>query len=247
MDSRLMRAMLEVDEHHWWYRGRREIVGAELQRLPVPTPARALDAGCGSGRMLEELGAYGEVSGIELDPDAAEVALARGVGEVHRGRLEELPFESGSFDLVTCLDVLEHLADDRRALKELRRVTKPGGWLVVTVPAYQLLWSLHDVANHHYRRYGRRPLRLAALEAGWQVRRITSFNSVLLPVAAVVRLMQRGRRVDGDYTPELRVGPHWLNAVLELPMRGEARWLGRGHRLPFGLSLLAVLQNPSDS
>jgi SAM-dependent methyltransferase len=244
MDQRLMKAMLEVDERHWWYRGRRQIVRAELDRLAMPSAARVLDAGCGSGRTLQELVGYGEVSGIELDPDAAEVAGSRGHGEVRVGRLEELPWEGGSFDLITCLDVIEHTPDDRVTLAELRRVTKPGGWLLVTVPAYQALWSLHDAANHHYRRYGRRALRMAAVETGWRIERITAFNSILLPPAAVVRLAQRRRRPDSDYTPQIGLGPAWLNQVLERPLRLEARWLARGGTLPAGLSLLAVLQNP---
>src|SRR5579859_2349667 len=172
-----MKAMLDLDEHHWWYRGRRLIVRSELDRLNLPSDARILDAGCGSGRTLEDLVDYGTVSGIELDPDAAKLAAGRGRGEVKVGRLEELPWEDGTFDLVTCLDVIEHTPDDRAALAELRRVTRPGGWLLVTVPSYQALWSLHDVANHHYRRYSRRGLRLAALEAGWRLVRTTSFNT----------------------------------------------------------------------
>jgi SAM-dependent methyltransferase len=246
MDDRLMNAMLAADEHHWWYRGRRQIIRAELDRLPVPDSAVVLDAGCGSGRTMEELIAYGEVHGIELDPQAAAVARDRGF-DVKIGRLEELPWESGAFDLITCLDVIEHTPDDRLTLRELRRVCKPGGWLLATVPAYQSLWSLHDEANHHYRRYDRAALLAAAKLAGWSVERMTSFNSLLLAPAAAVRLVQRhrGRRTNGSYTPELNLGPAWLNAVLERPLRLEARWLSSGRTLPMGLSLLAVLHNPS--
>jgi SAM-dependent methyltransferase len=246
MDQRLMSAMLELDDRHWWYRGRRRIIQAELDRLPLPRPARVLDAGCGSGRTLEELRRYGEVSGIELDPGAAELAQGRGCGEVRVGRLEELPWEGESFDLITCLDVIEHTPDDRVTLRELRRVCRPGGFLLVTVPAYQGLWSMHDVANHHYRRYSRPRLRAAARESGWQVRRMTSFNGLLLGPAAAVRLAERRRlrQPDSEYKPELTLGPEWLNSVLERPLRLEARWLARGRTMPAGLSLLAVLENP---
>jgi SAM-dependent methyltransferase len=242
MDQVLMKTMLDVDEHHWWYRGRRQIIRTELDRLALPSPAQVLDAGCGSGRTLEELRDYGEVHGVELDPKAAEVARARGVGEVEIGRLEELPWPDARFDLITCLDVVEHTPDDRVALRELRRVCAPGGWLLVTVPAYQALWSMHDDANHHFRRYGRRTLRAAALDAGWQLRRMTSFNSLLLGPAAVVRLAQRRAR-STEYTPDIQLGPDWLNTVLERPLRLEARWLARGRTLPAGLSLMALLQN----
>jgi SAM-dependent methyltransferase len=246
MDERLMKTMLDVDEHHWWYRGRRRIIRAELERLPLPGGARILDAGCGSGRTLEELREYGEVSGIELNPEAAEIARGRGECDVRVGRLEELPWEAGTFDLITCLDVIEHTPDDRLTLSELRRVCKPGGWLLVTVPAYQVLWSVHDEANHHYRRYVRATLRSAAVQAGWLVQRMTSFNSLLLAPAAAVRLSQRRRmrRPNATYTPDLRLGAAWLNGVLERPLRIEARWLARGRTLPAGLSLLAVLRSP---
>jgi SAM-dependent methyltransferase len=235
--------MLEVDDRHWWYRGRRTIVRAELDRIVHSNGSRVLDAGCGSGRMLEELKDYGEVSGVEIDPDAAAVAASRGWGEVWVGSLEGLPWDAETFDLITCLDVLEHIADDRRTLTELRRVSKRGGSMLLTVPAYPRLWSLHDVANHHYRRYSRHSLRMAAIESGWKVNRLTSFNSILLPPAALVRIAQRGKRPGSDYTPEIMLGPDWLNTLLEQPLRAEARWLARGRTLPVGLSLLAVLEN----
>jgi SAM-dependent methyltransferase len=244
MDEHLMRTMLDVDEHHWWYRGRRRIIRAELDRLTLPAGARVLDAGCGSGRTLQELTGYGtEVYGLELDPEAAEAARSRGHGEVRIGRLEELPYEDDRFDLITCLDVVEHTPDDRVALRELRRVCKPAGWLLVTVPAYPALWSLHDEANHHFRRYQRHTLHAAATDAGWRVCRMTSFNSLLLAPAAVVRVAQR-RRPRARYRPEISLGPAWLNALLERPLRLEARWLARGRTLPAGLSLLALLENP---
>ena len=245
MDRNLEQQILEVEERHWWYRGRRKVIRAELDRLSLPTAAQILDAGCGSGRTLEELTGYGIVHGIELDPEAAAVARARGRGEVREGRLEALPWPDDTFDLITCLDVLEHVPDDRGALAELRRVSKTGAWLLLTVPAYQALWSLHDAANHHYRRYSRRGLRLVALEAGWRLVRMTSFNSLLLPLAVAVRLAQRHRRPDSNYNPELNRGPAWLNSVLERPLRAEARWLDRGGTLPVGLSLLAVFENPT--
>jgi SAM-dependent methyltransferase len=246
MDERLMQAMLAADEHHWWYRGRRRIIAVDLANLPRPANGKVLDAGCGSGRTLPELTAYGEVSGIELDPDAADVARGRGDYDVRIGRLEELPWPDATFDLITCLDVIEHTPDDEVTLRELGRVTRPGGWLLVTVPAYQLLWSRHDEDNHHFRRYSRGPLRRVAARTGWEVRRMTSFNSLLLAPAAVVRLAQkRSRPENGDhFKADLNIGPTWLNGVLEQPLRAESRWLARGRRLPAGLSLLAVLQRP---
>jgi SAM-dependent methyltransferase len=247
MDERLMKAMLDVDEHHWWYRGRRAIIRAELDRLPLPAQACVLDAGCGSGRTLEDLRSYGEVHGIELNREAAAQAKARGDFDVQIGSVQGLPWEADTFDLITCLDVLEHIEDDGLALIELRRVCNPSGWLLLTVPAYPALWSLHDEANHHFRRYTRGALRAVAEQAGWRVERLTSFNGLLLAPAAAVRLAQRRRRPSDGYTPELVLGPPWLNSVLERPLRIEARWLSRGRTIPAGLSLMALLRSAPPS
>jgi SAM-dependent methyltransferase len=247
MDPRELQAMLGHDERHWWYRGRRRIVRAEIDRLALPAGARILDAGCGSGRTLDELRDYGAVSGLELSEEGVAAARQRGHADVQQGRVEELPWPDASFDLVTCLDVIEHTPDDRATLRELLRVTRPGGHLLATVPAYQALWSRHDVVNLHYRRYGRRALRAAAREGGWEVERTTSFNALLLAPAAAVRLAQRVRR-SGDpdtHRSELTLSPPWMNAALELPLRAEAAWLGAGHTLPFGLSLLVLLRRPA--
>jgi SAM-dependent methyltransferase len=249
MDPIVMQAMLAADERHWWYRGRRRVIRAELDRLWLPDRAEILDAGCGSGRTMQELAAYGTVSGVELSDAAAEVARARGVGEVVIGRLEELPWSDEHFDLITCLDVLEHTPDDRATLAELRRVCRPGGHLLLTVPACPRLWSTHDEVNHHYRRYSHAALHSAAREAGWTLERMSSFNSLLLAPAAVVRLSRRrrarrrgGESTAANYTDELSIGPSWLNGALEWPLALEARWLRRGGTIPAGLSLLAILR-----
>jgi SAM-dependent methyltransferase len=243
VEEQLLKAMLDLDEHHWWYRGRRRIIATELDRLTLPLGAQLLDAGCGSGRTLDELARFGDVHGIELNEDAAEIARRRGLGEVVVGRVEELPWPADTFDLITCLDVIEHTPDDGVALRELRRVAKPAGWLLVTVPAYQSLWSAHDDANHHYRRYSRRSLIEALTGAGWQPARITAFNSVLLAPAAAIRLARRARSRNGAPTGDLHLGPRWLNEALEAPLRIEARWLGSGRTLPAGLSLMALAKN----
>jgi SAM-dependent methyltransferase len=247
VDKDLRQATLEVDDRHWWYRGRRAVIRAELDALVLGADSQVLDAGCGSGRTMQELEEYGTVRGIELDEDAAELARSRGHGEVTIGRLEQLPWPDGTFDLITSLDVIEHTADDRAALAELLRVCRPGGWLLVTVPAYQALWSEHDEANHHYRRYSRSMLRNAAAGAGWTITRMTSFNGVLLAPAAVVRLARRRFPAHNGAADDLTIPPAWLNDLLERPLRLEAGWLGHGHGLGLGLSLLAVMRRPSSS
>lgn len=241
MDATERTAMLDHDDRHWWYRGRRRVIDAVLDQIPLPPGARLLDAGCGSGRELDELAARGRATGVDVSEVAVARARARGHDDVHRAAIERLPFADGTFDLVTCLDVVEHTPDDRAALAELRRVTRPGGTLVVTVPAYPSLWSAHDVVNGHHRRYRAAGLRAAATDSGWTVARDTHFNAVLLPPAAVVRVARRRRGDDAAPRSELELTPRALDALLELPLRAEARVIGGGRRIGAGLSLLAVL------
>jgi SAM-dependent methyltransferase len=237
------RTMLRADERHWWYRGRRRIVIGAIERLAPAPGARILDAGCGSGRMLDELVRWGSVSGVDREPAGVAAARSRGHADVQLGDVQELPWGDATFDLVTCLDVIEHTPDDQRTLAELRRVTRPGGHLLVTVPAYPRLWSAHDIANRHYRRYTRSSLRAAAGAAGWQRRAETSFNAILLAPVALVRragrLWRRERR-----RSDLQLTPEPLGSLLELALRLEAALLRRGVSLPVGLSILAVLRNP---
>jgi SAM-dependent methyltransferase len=237
MTENELAAMIAADERHWWYRGRRRVLDAVIAGLSMPSRPRVLDAGCGSGRTLDDLARYGNVSGVDLSPVAARAARRRG-HEALVAPVESLPHADATFDLVTCLDVIEHTPDDRRSLRELRRVTKPGGRLVVTVPAHPALWSAHDEANLHFRRYTRRALGDVARAAGWDVERESYFNAAVLGAAAVVRL---GRRRASARRSELEMTPRGLDGILELPLRAEAALLRRGGRVPAGLSLLAVL------
>jgi SAM-dependent methyltransferase len=234
--------MLAAADVHWWYRGRRRILRAELEALDIPPGSRLLDAGCGSGQTLALLAEFGDVMGIDPDQRSVTLAVARGRRAIVAA-LPELPFADGTFAVSTCLDVLEHLDDDRAALIELRRVTAPDGALLVSVPAYPVLWSDHDIANEHVRRYRAAGLRSVVGSAGWTVARLTYFNALLLPAAATVRLagrLRRSARPPGH--SDLDLTPGALNGLLELPLRLEAAYLRTGARLPAGLSLLAVLR-----
>lgn len=231
-----------VEDRHWWYRGRRRVLERTIDGLGLPPRARILDAGCGSGRNMVDLARHGEVTGVELSEAAAEAARGRHVGHVVEGSVMEMPFAPASFDLAVCLDVIEHLQDDRGALRELRRVLAPGGALLVTVPAYQWLWSGHDVVNHHHRRYSRAILQRAAQEAGWECARATHFNSLLLPVAIALRALDRLHTRATESSLDLWVPPAPVNWLLQQPLNLEAALIGRGGTIPAGLSLLAVLR-----
>ena len=152
------------------------------------------------------------------------------------GRLEDLPFEDGAFDLILATDVLEHLEDDRSVMRELRRVAAPGARLLATVPAYRWLWSQHDDAHHHFRRYTLRDLRERLGDQGWETAEWSYFNTALLPPIAVVRTLGR-RRPPADGRPDLKLTPPALNRMLLAPLQGEAALIRRGARLPAGVSI----------
>jgi SAM-dependent methyltransferase len=231
-----------AEDRHWWYRGRRNVIERVIADLKLPARARILDAGCGSGRNMVELARHGTVTGVELSDTSIEVARERGAGEVIAGSVLDMPFDGDSFDLSVCLDVIEHLEDDLGALRELRRVLAPGGSLLVTVPAYQWLWSGHDEVNHHHRRYTRRSLQRVAEQAGWEQVRTTYFNSLLLPAAIVLRVIDRFSRKATESSLDLWVPPAPVNWLLERPLALEAALIAHGGRIPAGLSLLAVFR-----
>ncbi len=208
------------------------MIWALLKRAGVTSSPRILDAGCGTGRNLVEFGGLGEAEGVDFSSEAVDFCRRRGLAAVQRAPIEALPFEDGRFTLILATDVIEHLDDDLRALAELRRVAASGAHVVVTVPAYEWLWSQYDESMHHRRRYTARQLREQLDAAGWEPRFETYFYTAVLPVVAVVRKL-RGRSSDDDLT----LAPPVLNRLLELPTRGEARLVGRGHRLPAGVSV----------
>jgi SAM-dependent methyltransferase len=240
VDREPIQRMLSIDDYHWWFAGRRAVLQAVL---PPVRQGRVLDAGCGSGRTLDMLRPWGRLSGIDLDPDAVAAARSRGHDDIRHCPIENLPWPDGTFELITCLDVIEHTHDDLRALTALKRVLTPDGVIIATVPAYEALWSHHDDTHQHRRRYRRSSLSRVARLAGLEVERTTYFNSTLLGPIAAVRLLQRvfhsrpPTHTDYDLTPQI------LNRFLAQIMRAEAQVVESGHRLPFGVSLLAVLKH----
>jgi SAM-dependent methyltransferase len=226
----------EMEDRHWWFRSRRHVIWALVERAEPPPSPRILDAGCGTGRNVVEFSALGDVEGVDLSPTAVEFCQRRGLAGVRESAIEDLPFEDGRFDLILATDVIEHLPDDGAALAELRRVASPGGRLIITVPAYNWLWSQHDRSWHHFRRYTRPMLRKRVLAQGWEPTMSTYFFSSMLAPVALVRTVQRLHR-NGNRKSDFRLSPAPLNRWLELPVRGEARLIQRGVSLPAGVSL----------
>jgi SAM-dependent methyltransferase len=229
------REQFELEDRHWWFRARRGVIWSLIARAGLPPSPRILDAGCGTGRNLLEFGGLGPASGVDAFAQAVDFCRDRGLEDVRQAPIEELPFDAASFDLLLATDVIEHIDDDTAALRELHRVAARQARLVLTVPAYQWLWSEHDESVHHRRRYTARRLRERVLATGWAPTVETYFfTTVLAPVAFLRTLRTRTGRSGGS---DLALPPPALNRVLELVVRGEARLIERGLRLPAGVSL----------
>jgi SAM-dependent methyltransferase len=238
MERQVYDRMAELDQRHWWYRARREVLAALIRRrVRPPEDARILEIGCGTGHNLAMLGAFGTVDAIEVDPAARQMAeqrLGRPVGTAPLPALDGVP--QRHFDLVGSFDVIEHIADDAAALAGIARLLKPGGRFVMTVPAHQWMWSAHDEVNHHQRRYSKASLKQLVDASPLRLEAIGYFNSLLFPVAIAARLAGKLRgKEDGDDT----LPPALLNSALEAVFAQEARLIGKVP-LPPGLSLFAV-------
>src|SRR5438270_7089750 len=177
----------------WWQVGKLAIVYSLLQRYLKPAPRetrQALDLGCGAGLNLDHLARYAEPVGTDFSEEALRFCRARGHKRLCKADAAELPFRDGQFDIITALDVVEHLDDDVKALDELKRVLRPGGLLVISVPAYPALWSYWDDILGHRRRYTTTTLRSAAMSAGLIVRKVSYSNALILAPSAGVRMLK---------------------------------------------------------
>ena len=156
MQSHHYPLLYQVEERHWWYVGRRRIIQNLVEKicttLDNPSP-RILDVGCGTGANLKMLAHYGKAEGIDISQQAIDFCGERGLQSVKLGAAEDLPYEDDSFDLVTSLDVVEHLDDDVAGLREMRRVLRPDGRVLLFVPAFMFLWGVQDDVSNHRRRY----------------------------------------------------------------------------------------------
>jgi SAM-dependent methyltransferase len=239
------------ENSHWWFRWRYDLITQLVATLKKDDSFKILDAGCGTGQMTKQLEDFGNAIGMDSAPEAITYARSRGVQQLVRGSITNPPFAHGSFDCVLALDVIEHVDDDMGILTSLYQVIKPGGHLIITVPAFDALWSEHDEINHHKRRYRSPRLRRLIEEAGFSVDRVTYCNTALCVPVFLARkgknlLRALSRRRPGQDRPlqsDLGDYPAPVNAGLYLLMKAETK-LMRRFDMPFGVSILAVATRP---
>lgn len=239
MDRIIFDRMAALDQTHWWYVARRKILSDLIAREIKPVKAaQILEIGCGTGHNFPVLTRFGHVDALEIDDSARAIASERLGRTVGSAPLPELSgVADASYDLIALLDVLEHIEGDLAALSSIKAKLRPGGHILLTVPANQWMWSAHDTVHHHHRRYNRSTLCKVVAAAGLRVQMVSHFNSLLFPLAAAVRIAGKitGREEADDAQP---AAP--LNSLFKA-IFGLERYLVGRVPLPFGISLVAVL------
>lgn len=248
MQAEEYRRMYELESHYWWFVARRRLAlgllrgglrsRAETERL------QTLDLGCGTGAVLEELTAFSEPIGLDMSPLALRFCRERGLKRLLIGRGEWLPLRSETLDAVIALDVFEHIDDHSAAFREAARALKPGGVLVLSVPAFKSLWGPHDVALMHFRRYRRSEVHRQLEAAGLEVERLSYAIFFLFPLVATIRFFEKRRR--GAPRASLPDLPRWLNRFL-IGLQAVEAALIRWFSLPWGSSVVAIARKPRTS
>lgn len=244
MDLAYEKKYHQLEEQHWWFAGRRNAVRQLVHKLRIPHTADILEIGCSAGPLQKQLGKDGftSLTGIDISETAILLAKHRGIQNVSVMDGAKLDFPDASFDVVIASDVLEHIEDENQAVREWKRVLRPGGCMLVFVPAFQQLWTKHDEVNHHYRRYTGRHLRATLAQAGLHLERSSYWNLALFFPTFLIRSVQRAlpRHNQAEaYTGDLKEFPSFLNSALTLLLRAENTLL-RYASFPVGVSVFAI-------
>ena len=239
MQKYLYKDLYELEDIHWWHKAKRELVTSFLKKYLLDKNEKILDVGCGTGKNLEEFSKYGKVWGLDNSPEAIAFCKKRGFKNLNLGNIEKMPYKKEFFDVVSALDVLEHV-DDLRALKEIRRILKKEGILIITVPAFDWLWSKWDEVLFHKRRYTEKSLSMALKKSGFRIINISYVYFFLVLPALIIRAIKK--ILYKDYYPsDFELSNKILNHILLTLARIE-RILMINFKIPFGTSIIAVLK-----
>lgn len=237
--------MYNLESFYWWFVARRQLLETLIKEIAKETTEPLmLDVGCGTGINYSVMSKYGTVISTDFAEEALTFSKTRGVGELVRSSIETLPFKQASFEVITALDVLEHVDDDLKALDDLRRIMKDGGLLVITVPAYGFLWSEHDEALHHRRRYAASELRNKLTRAEFDVERISYYITFLFFPILFMRFLQSIFKKSVQAKTSHIILPRWLNSFLVSILAVE-RFMLKWVNFPFGVSLVCLARKRS--
>jgi SAM-dependent methyltransferase len=241
MNINLYRIFFDIQKKHWWFVTKKRIVLDAINRhLSKNDDIKVLDIGCGSGLMLNALEDIGQTYGMDMSDDSVNFSKEIFNGKVEKGLLpDQIPYEENFFDLITALDVIEHVDQDIDSLKSICSHLVSGGKAVITVPAYMFLWSSFDELNEHKRRYTLTELNTKLVQAGFTVEKISYFNTLFFPIVFVVRMLKNVLKREGASDVDMPSRP--MNFVLE-KIFGIEKYLLKFVNLPFGVSILAVVR-----
>ena len=244
MELYTYKKMAANEQQHWWFKGRRSILKKVLSSIIQTKDVRILELGSGTGGNYPLLSEFGKVTGLEKESLAIELAQRYSSDAFKQASLpEDINALDEAYDVYVMLDVLEHIQKDLETLKNLRAKIQQGQ-LVITVPAYQFLWSAHDEIHHHQRRYNRKNLRKLLRQAGFEIQYLGYYNTILFPLALGKRLLSklfRQKQSEDDKLP-----PRWLNGLFCKLFSFERHLIPR-FQLPFGLSLMAIVRISDDT
>jgi SAM-dependent methyltransferase len=239
MEQWLYQKMYHLEDEHWWFAARRQIINTFLEGLALPASPRIVEIGSGTGGNLAMLARFGQVEAIEPNAEGCQYIAERGFS-VQNGFLpDNLPLLPESIDIIAMLDVLEHVVEDAASLKTIYNILKKNGYAVLTVPAFSFLWSYHDTQHHHHRRYTKKQLESLCRAAGFTIKKISYYNTILFPLIAMIRLYNNIFKK--NHGSDDKMPPLWINKILKTVFASERYWLRRGN-FPAGVSLVVVLQ-----
>ena len=239
--------MYDLEMDHWWYKGKRDIINTVINSFKdnsdKSSKNKILDVGCGTGAVMRFLERYGEVYGMDVSFEAVNFCKKRNIKNVEQGDALNLPYPDNTFNYVTCLDVLYHktISDDVAVIKELNRVLKPGGKLIITDSACPSLWSKHDRAVHARERYTKKILKERVKKGGFEVKKISYFNFFLFPIVYFVRRLENIFESKKEIKSNVSKTPYLINQTLYSILKLES-FILKNHDLPIGVSLICVAQ-----
>lgn len=234
--------MYNLEDHYWWFQGRKYIILDLMNNfINKKDSLNILDIGCGTGMLLSELSRFGEPIGLDFSPLALAFCRKRGIKDLMRASVDDLPIKNNSIDIITAFDLIEHIEDDKKLCNSIFDICKNDGYFILTVPAYQFLWSKHDESLYHYRRYTKKQIEDMLTKAGFKINKLTYAITLTFIPIAIYRFIEKIFNKNSKPKSHLITLPEWINSLLIMTLKLESKILSK-FNLPFGVSIICIAQ-----
>ena len=245
MQDYMYEKMFEIENTHWWFQAKKDIITQLIRNRIIPKLGKSkidiADIGCGVGLLLNSLTEFGQVTGIDKSKQALDFCKKSFNGELIQVDCTESISVDKKFDLIIATDFIEHIKDDKIAINNIYNLLKPNGYAIITVPAFQFLWSMHDVNNIHYRRYEKDNLIKLLKFVNLKIKYLSYYNFFLFIPAFGVRILKKIFDIDKESNMELSIPPSIVNKLMFKIFKSEYKFISRNKHFPFGLSLIAII------